>query len=311
LAQALSAEDVSSRTSAKPWSVPDIGSPMQPNQNAHTGTVKSFYANTGYGFIQSDQLEDDVMFLRSDLPSDTIEVRGKYLEGRSVSFDVISGENGRPRAQNVKINVVEGEFIAGAIKSFNPAKGYGFITSSSLTEDVRFLASDLKDLPDGAQVKGELVIFKPRYNQEGRMSTERLMFQSCKIADRVKAGVPQQGGMWFAKGMGAFGKGKGMQSKGRSAHNQQKRKVTETKGGDNKRPKNVSTGTSAKGTVKSFNSTKGFGFISVDGIDGDIFFHWNALPENVSQQDLAGKAVAFTLAFSPDGKMRGEGITLC
>merc|ERR1712032_245246 len=123
---------------------------------------------------------------------------------------------------------------------------------------------------------------------------------------------------WLGKGAGAAGrvtfapgKGKGAHGKGQSADNSKKRKATEAQEDGSKKPKTTSTGASAKGSIKRYNGTKGFGFISVDGIESDIFFHWKDLPENVPQQDLTGKDVAFTLAISADGKMKAEGITLC
>jgi cold shock protein len=40
-----------------------------------------------------------------------------------------------------------------------------------------------------------------------------------------------------------------------------------------------------KGTVKFFDETKGFGFIKMDGVEKDIFFHISGLLEEVQQGD--------------------------
>merc|ERR1712066_997825 len=73
----------------------------------------------------------------------------------------------------------------------------------------------------------------------------------------------------------------------------------------------MSTGKRVKGMIKSFNTGKGFGFLSAAGVPGDVFFMKSELPQQ-SQEDrnLSGQAVSFELAQTMDGKSRAASITL-
>merc|ERR1712032_1574435 len=119
---------------------------FQAKSSGYSGTVKSWNGVKGFGFISSDQIHGDVMFLRTDLPPDTKEVRDKFLKGKSVTFNAASGPDGRARASNVQISAAEGDLMAGSIKSFRERHGYGFISSSSFEGDIRFNMSHLEAL---------------------------------------------------------------------------------------------------------------------------------------------------------------------
>ncbi|MFA6524408.1 MAG: cold shock domain-containing protein [Candidatus Paceibacterota bacterium] len=57
----------------------------------------------------------------------------------------------------------------------------------------------------------------------------------------------------------------------------------------------------ATGTIKKMVSDKGFGFISAEGMEKDLFFHTNALV-GVSFEELReGDAVSFDTEESPKG----------
>ena len=56
-----------------------------------------------------------------------------------------------------------------------------------------------------------------------------------------------------------------------------------------------------QGTVKFFNETKGFGFITVDGQEKDLFFHSNSLVGVTFDELNEGDKVTFEIEESPKG----------
>ncbi len=56
-----------------------------------------------------------------------------------------------------------------------------------------------------------------------------------------------------------------------------------------------------QGTVKWFNESKGYGFITVDGQDGDVFVHYSAIQSNGFKTLAEGQRVQFEIASGPKG----------
>lgn len=64
------------------------------------------------------------------------------------------------------------------------------------------------------------------------------------------------------------------------------------------------------GTVKWFNETKGFGFISNDNGGDDVFVHISALPQNNKSLD-EGQKVSFDIEKDPkNGKFCAANVTI-
>jgi len=51
-----------------------------------------------------------------------------------------------------------------------------------------------------------------------------------------------------------------------------------------------------EGTIKWFNPTKGFGFISPDGNNGDVFVHISAVDASDVEHLVEGQRVSYELA---------------
>jgi CspA family cold shock protein len=64
------------------------------------------------------------------------------------------------------------------------------------------------------------------------------------------------------------------------------------------------------GTVKFFNSTKGFGFIAPDGGDKDAFVHISAVERSGLNGLYEGDKVTYELETGRDGKMSATNLTL-
>jgi CspA family cold shock protein len=58
----------------------------------------------------------------------------------------------------------------------------------------------------------------------------------------------------------------------------------------------------ATGTVKWFNDSKGFGFITPDGGGDDVFAHFSAINSKGFKSLKEGQRVSFDVADGPKGK---------
>jgi CspA family cold shock protein len=56
-----------------------------------------------------------------------------------------------------------------------------------------------------------------------------------------------------------------------------------------------------QGIVKWFNDAKGFGFITRNSGDGDVFVHFSAVQSNGFKSLLEGQAVEFSVTKGPKG----------
>lgn len=64
------------------------------------------------------------------------------------------------------------------------------------------------------------------------------------------------------------------------------------------------------GTVKFFNTTKGYGFISPESGEKDVFVHISAVQRSGLQGLYEGDKVTFELETGRDGKVSAANLTL-
>ena len=65
----------------------------------------------------------------------------------------------------------------------------------------------------------------------------------------------------------------------------------------------------SSGTVKWFNPEKGFGFITQDDGNGDVFVHFSAIQGNGFKTLDEGQAVQFDITTGQNGKLQASNVT--
>ena len=65
------------------------------------------------------------------------------------------------------------------------------------------------------------------------------------------------------------------------------------------------------GTVKWFNESNGFGFISNDDASGDVFVHFSAIVSNGFKTLLEGQKVIFDTETDPKNSSKLRAVNVC
>jgi len=176
------------------------------------GTVKSYNAEKGFGFITVPGMSADLRFGRRDID-------GGYIDpGTPVQFVMILGSDGRLQAQSVmsmglltmggskrdaswmshgdywssgppaakqlKAEVpvtTTGRYISGTVKSYNPTKGWGLISSpeipsggSGTTGDVFFMKSNLPQEVRDHELKTYTVNYELVQTPDGKYRAQNI-----------------------------------------------------------------------------------------------------------------------------------------
>ena len=245
-------------------------------QSMMSGTVKTWQASKGYGFISVEGLEADVFFMRTELPPELQNQAN--VEGHHVAFELRRGSDGRPRGYGLKLIAAaaaaqaesSGPRMEGTIKSFSERHGYGFIMSPHLARDIHF---KLQDVPAqyqalGTNLAGKEVTFDVDTLKDGKYRAHRLelmgaggplaAMQPAQMLALPQTGYPQQ----------AYGQ------------QQQARAAAPAAAGGSPL---LRDGIQLVGTIRMFNMEKSFGFAAVPGQQADIYFQGQDLtPETVA-----------------------------
>jgi len=256
------------------------------------GTITSYGMKKGYGFIASEQIQGDVFFLRRSLPIEFAD--GFYpeldfqLKGNRVSFTVQRSKTGKSEAINVKFVPAPGKPVVGEVKTYNQAKGYGFLTSSSVPgQDLIFARRDVPQMLQGVDLKGHKCAFVVNQKPDGKLQANDLKFKKIRPNQLALSGGMGMG-MMGLPGLGMLqmlgkGSGKGFGGKGGFG-----------KGGDRPEP-------GMQGSVITYNTSKGYGFIKAGRVPADIYF-------KAQGNFQPGMVVAFNLKMNRDDKPSALGV---
>merc|ERR1719359_10464 len=162
---------------------------------------------------------------------------------------------------------------SGTVKFYNGEKGFGFITPSNGGEDVFVHRNDVTD--EKLPVEGDTVYFDSQYDdRKGK-------YKAGNVSGGT-GGHIDSGGKGGGKGKGGGGYGGG------------------SRGGGG--------GGSSTGTVKFFNSEKGFGFITPSNGGEDVFVHMNDISDGQTLQE--GDSVYFDSQYDDrKGKYKAGNVT--
>jgi len=254
------------------------------------GTVKSYNALKEFGFIASEN--GDVFFRMANMPDDCKNLHGKFLTGREVFYDAVANqEDGRGRATSVVLRSTPGvpfeqEYHPGLVKSYNDAKGFGFIASSMLEngQEVMFGKKELASVPMEARnaLQNQLVLFKVQPSQDGRLRACEVQLQNGKAG-----GPPGMQQMQAPNGFAA----PPMQQQ----HQWQPQRQAPT----------PMSGSAVGGVIKSYSEKHGYGFISAAGMSDARFQTRDVDPSELSMIQ-PGTNVTFLPVSTDDGRVQAR-----
>lgn len=276
----------------------------------HVGIIKSFNPTKGWGFVDCPEAGADAFVLKHDLNGYAVK------KGDQISFTVSTGPKG-PQANNIKVLTVAPDgsrSFFGEVKSFNPAKGFGFLSSPACQE--QFDGKDVfvlrENFEGGIVVQGAQVVFKAKMAERGPIASEVRLLGVETSLQQGGWGAPMMGGkggaFGAAQGKGGWGApaqawGAGYAAQGASWN------APGGKGGDSwgqgggdwrKDPQENET---FFGTLKNMNEEKGFGFIACDAVNKmygkDLFVMKDALDS--APPVHPGQLVSFNVAQGQKG----------
>jgi len=330
--------------------------PLPPGPPVLVGVIRKFDFKRGYGFISCDGQSEDVFFLSGALPKDLQETR--QLEGLEVTFEVVLNDEGKTRAHHVRrlepssgaSSVSESRTYTGAIITFEPNKGFGFIQCDDFSEDVFYLRSEMpekiRDCSDRDSVIGQNVQFEVRTMPDGKFRARHIHLLTSSRHDHGRRAHGKILRYDRGRGYGFIGSSvhpdnifflrtslpkdvhygsdlKDLQVSFEFSINEEGKPranhilFTERMGGsqcsstdERKRPVPPPWATST-GTIVRYDFQKAYGFVAPDDISEDVFFLKAEMPSELwDSRDVLHVRVEFELKTMPDGKMRAQRMKL-
>jgi len=271
---------------------------MDSKGKALVGVIKSFNSKTTYGFINERDSGEDVFFGIEALPPELrIKDANLNLVGQEVYFEIgHNPKNGKMLATQITVmgTPTEEELLAddnhltkGTVKSWQEAKGFGFMKVEGLEDDVYFARDRLpSSLRRVRKLMGTTMMFEMREMDNGKYQAHNMQIISVPSGQETKKRPREEK--------------KEIASAAKRSTTQSSRPMVVTK---NNLP--------YQGTVKSYNSKSGYGFIVSDQVEGDVIFFGNDCVKSSMQSKSfdQGNVVLFNLTTSNKGKPQAIEVT--
>lgn len=263
------------------------------------GTVSSFNNLKGWGFLTTAQGED-AFFIRDE----TLEGRMfQASTGDVVLYETVEvREDGKRRATGVRLSASAGPAASGGLQaticSFNPIKGWGFVTLADGT-DCFFIRDECPEGPGFSAQAGEVVCYDSieqradgKRRAKGVRTLHGMAARSAMYGGCAQAPMPSMGFPMPSMGYPMPGGGSPPPTSGRGMQLQ-----SLLNGGQ-------------PGKISSFNNEKGWGFITTKTGE-DFFFIRDECMEGRAFTAKPGDPVVYDcIEMRPDGKRRARGVRL-
>lgn len=269
------------------------------------GVVKSYADKNGYGFINSSSLAGDVRFDHKEVPHG---LHGSLLKDQPCTFLFHQLPDGKHRASQVEFPALNGA----------PAQAMMAAAPVPATLDLQGVLGQLGldavalGLPATVPLPGPRPVGKAYGKGAGKVPSpvpagKGQLSAGKGIAPAGKAGIKRPASsmsMSMISGMGAAPSNFGYEAPQKMARVAPLATTVKTRG------VGIATGQIAHGQIKSYNTSKGFGFITSETLEGDIFFMRSSLrAEGVAEGSLLGCACTFDLFQGADGRLRADNVT--
>mmetsp|Transcript_1514 Transcript_1514/g.4576 ORF Transcript_1514/g.4576 Transcript_1514/m.4576 type:complete len:530 (+) Transcript_1514:1423-3012(+) len=304
-----------------PMGMPPMGpmGPMGPGDHAPprfrpgqilTGMIVRFTPNKGYGFLTPDEFDEDIFFLRSELPSEIREAQNKEdVINRRVEFEVRTMPDGKLRALRLKLlaDQSSGRRRRGGDDQPAPA------LDPSLVDDMAEFLSEQGGGVDFGR-------FCSRFPKVKKMQLEEHFdIFSLDRGQRIELppGHPgRRDDVDFRDLEEAEGGRRSAADDGIIEESDEVRPPQDDEDAPDEPAIPPGPGCQPLGFIRSYDPTKGFGFVRVEGNEEDIFFPRSALPDSFQAKarsqmpELVGVEVSVELGPNGERGPRAQRLSL-